>query len=172
MSKASQPTPNKPARTILGIDPGTHRVGYGLVSYVAPSSFAYVEAGILPVRGGASAEALQGLRREVAAVIRRSNPAAVGVERLFFAKNRSTAIGVSHARGVILLASAECGVPVVELSPNEVKAGITGYGLADKRAVAKMVRLMLRAPALKVIDDATDALAIAIMAARSIPGTR
>ena len=73
-------------------------------------------------------------------------------------------MAVSQARGVILLAAQESGVPLRECTPNEVKLGITGYGFADKKAVLKMVRLMLGKNDLKVIDDASDALALAILA--------
>jgi crossover junction endodeoxyribonuclease RuvC len=89
----------------------------------------------------------------------------MGIERLYFATNQKTAIAVAEARGIILLSAAEAGLPIKEYAPNEVKTGVAGYGLADKKAVLKMVKLTLGMQDLKVIDDASDALAIAIMAA-------
>jgi len=86
--------------------------------------------------------------------------------KLFFMKNQKTAMSVAEARGAIMLSAAESGLSVKEFSPNEVKAGITGYGLADKKAVLKMVRLILNQPSLNLIDDASDALAIAIVASQ------
>ena len=87
------------------------------------------------------------------------------MEKVYFSKNQKTAMSVAEARGVIILTGLEAGLKVKEFSPNEVKAGITGYGHADKQGVAKMVNLALETPRLKVIDDASDALAIAIFAA-------
>ena len=92
----------------------------------------------------------------------------MGVERVYFSKNQKTAMSVAEARGVILLAGLEAGIEIKECSPNEVKSGLTGYGLADKRGVAKMVNLALGTPNLKIIDDASDALAIAIFASGSL----
>jgi crossover junction endodeoxyribonuclease RuvC len=92
----------------------------------------------------------------------------MGIEKLYFAKNQKTAIAVAQARGVVLLSVGEHGIPVKEYTPNEVKSGITGYGFSDKKAVLKMVRLILGKHDLKIIDDASDALAIAIVAASGI----
>jgi crossover junction endodeoxyribonuclease RuvC len=89
----------------------------------------------------------------------------VAIEKLFFAKNQKTAIAVAQSRGVVLLATKEQGIRIKEYTPNEVKLGVTGYGFADKKAVLKMVRLILNKGDLKVIDDASDALALAIFAA-------
>lgn len=92
-------------------------------------------------------------------------PDVLAIEKLYFAKNQKTALAVAQARGVILLAGKEHGLRIREYAPNEVKIGVTGYGAADKKAVLKMVRLILKRPDLSVIDDASDALALAILAA-------
>ena len=92
----------------------------------------------------------------------------LGIEKLFFAKNQKTAMAVAQARGAILLAAEEAGLTIKEYAPNEVKLGIAGYGFADKKAILKMVRLMLKKPDLAVIDDASDALALAIMACNDL----
>jgi crossover junction endodeoxyribonuclease RuvC len=96
-------------------------------------------------------------------------PEAMGIEQLFFSTNQKTAMAVAEARGVLLLAAAERGVALIEISPGEMKFNIAGYGGADKRGVQKMVRLILREPLLRVIDDASDALALAILASRPRP---
>ena len=85
-----------------------------------------------------------------------------GVERLFFNKNVMTAFAVGQARGVVLLAAAERGIPVFEYGPHEVKMAVTGYGRAPKEQVQKMVQVVLGMPVLPKPDDAADALAVAI----------
>jgi crossover junction endodeoxyribonuclease RuvC len=94
-------------------------------------------------------------------------PGLMGVERLFFSKNVQTAFGVGQARGVVLLAAAQHGVPVREATPNEVKSAVAGYGAADKDQVARMVQLVLGMSELPRPDDASDALAIAAWAANT-----
>jgi len=148
---------------ILGIDPGTRRIGYGIVR----TEFAdvhFVAAGILEIKDKTDdVSALLETKRGIDALIKKYKPDAVAIEKLYFAKNQKTALSVAQARGVILLAACEKGIAIKEFSPNEVKLGVAGYGFADKKAMLKMVQLTLRAPNLKLIDDAIDALAIAIM---------
>lgn len=147
----------------LGIDPGTRRVGYGLVRREG-NELIYLAAGILKIEGVDDASALEETKVGTGALIKKYRPDALGVEKLFFAKNQKTAMAVAQARGAILLAAQEAGILIKEYAPNEVKLGIAGYGFADKKAVFKMVRLTLKKPDLAVIDDASDALALAIMA--------
>jgi crossover junction endodeoxyribonuclease RuvC len=151
---------------ILGIDPGTNRIGYGIVKKQS-GGLRFVSAGILKVKSGGSTALLE-IKNGVAGLVRKFKPEVLAVEKLFFSKNRKTAMGVAEARGVIILAALEVGLKVIEYSPNEVKAGVAGYGFADKRAVLKMVRLTLNEPGLKMIDDASDALALAILGASNI----
>ena len=92
----------------------------------------------------------------------------VAVERVFFSRNAQTAIAVGHARGVVLLAAAEAGLPVREATPNEVKSAIAGYGAADKQQVQRMVQIVLGMSALPTPDDAADALAIAVCIANGM----
>ena len=94
-------------------------------------------------------------------------PISLGVERLFFNKNVMTAFAVGQARGVVLLAAAERGLPVFEYGPHEVKMAVTGYGRSEKAQVQKMVQLMLGMSVLPKPDDAADALAVAICLAHS-----
>jgi len=149
--------------TFLGIDPGTRRIGYGLVRK-ENGSLTYLAAGILDVRSGEDNEALRETKRELDALIQKWRPDVLAVERLFFAKNAKTAIGVAQARGVVLLSAAERGLSVREYGPSEIKMGLTGYGSADKKAVLKMLRLILNKPSLDLIDDASDALGMAVFA--------
>ncbi len=150
---------------ILGIDPGSRRIGYGIIraSGAPPSILA---AGILKIRSLDSAGALNEAHQETLALIRKYRPEILGIEKLYFAKNRKTAIGVAQARGVIVALAIRQGLEVLEYSPSEVKSGVAGYGLADKQAVAKMVRAIFGKPNLRVIDDASDALAVAYLASR------
>jgi crossover junction endodeoxyribonuclease RuvC len=95
-------------------------------------------------------------------LIKRHKPDSVGVEKLFFQRNISTAIAVGQARGVVMLAIAQAGLDVAEYTPNEVKQAVAGYGSADKKQVQEMVRVLLSMPSIPKPDDAADALAIAI----------
>ncbi|TSC82837.1 MAG: crossover junction endodeoxyribonuclease RuvC [Parcubacteria group bacterium Gr01-1014_20] len=147
----------------LGIDPGFKRVGYGLVEQSLGKT-TMIKAGLLQITSSSKAIAYKEIRDELEAIIKKFEPEVLGIEKLYFSKNQKTALAVSESRGVLLLCAAENNLLVREFSPNEMKLGITGYGLADKKAVAKMVRLTLGEPGLRVIDDVTDALALAILA--------
>jgi crossover junction endodeoxyribonuclease RuvC len=149
----------------LGIDPGTHRIGYGAVAF-KEGKFSLLEQGIIEKKEkGYAAEQLLFIHEEMLALIKRLQPNVMAVEKLFFSKNQTTAMTVAEARGVILLAAAEASCPIREFSPNTVKQSISGYGSADKKAVLKMVALILGLKDFHPIDDASDALAIAITAA-------
>jgi crossover junction endodeoxyribonuclease RuvC len=148
----------------LGIDPGTRRIGYGIVEKKKDNTLRFVAAGILKIEGSNDTIALAEAKKGIVAVIKKYKPDIMGIEKLFFAKNQRTAMAVSQARGVLMLAAYDAGVPIKEYAPNEIKLGIAGYGFADKKAILKMVRLILGKQDLKVIDDASDALAGAIMA--------
>lgn len=146
---------------VLGIDPGSRRIGYGIIESGAKPRL--IDAGLIPITASTDAPALVELRTRLNELIRQHQPEIVGVERLFFTKNRTTGIAVGQARGVVLECAASTGIRIAELTPNEVKQGVTGSGNADKKAVAKMVGLILGNPELKLIDDAMDAIAIALV---------
>ncbi|MBI4094726.1 MAG: crossover junction endodeoxyribonuclease RuvC [Candidatus Liptonbacteria bacterium] len=148
---------------ILGIDPGSRRVGFGVVRNAA-EELQFIDAGTLEIKIKDNAGALRAIRDGTRRLINRYHPRVIAVERLFFSKNRRTALPVAEARGVILLVASEANAATLEFTPNEVKMGVTGHGSASKTAVAKMVRLILKKPDLSVVDDATDALALAICA--------
>lgn len=146
----------------LGIDPGTRRIGYGLVKMEGGAT-TLIAAGILKIESADDVSAIVETKKEMDKLLKKYKPNVMAVEKIYFAKNEKTALAVAQARGVVLLAGAEHRVKIKEYTPNEVKLGITGYGLADKKAVLKMVRLILREDGLRVIDDASDALALAIL---------
>ena len=152
---------------ILGIDPGTAALGYGIVESTR-GRVREVDHGCLETSPDTSLpQRLLAIHALVDELIASHEPAVVAVERLFFSKNVQTAFGVGQARGVVLLAAAQHGVPVREATPSEVKSAIAGYGAADKEQVQRMVQLVLGMAELPRPDDAADALAIAVWGANS-----
>ena len=159
---AEPPEVRSGARLVLGVDPGTARLGYAVVRSER-GKLALICADTITTSPDQEMHLrLQRIFRELIAVIRESHPAEMAIEELFFAKNATTAIGVGQARGVALLAAAETGLSVAEYKPMQVKQAIHGYGLATKAQVGEMVRVLLGLPALLRPDDAADAAAIAI----------
>ena len=150
---------------ILGIDPGTRRIGYGVVEY-AHGMISFIDAGLLTIEAKNDPHALRETKEQVYKMLKKFKPSTLSIEKLYFMKNQKTALQVAQARGVIISAAMEQGLLIQEFGPNEIKLGITGYGHSDKKAVFKMVRLILNKPALDVIDDASDALAVAILACK------
>lgn len=147
---------------ILGVDPGTAITGFGLVDYRS-NRFSMVECGCIRTQAGLPlAERLHTLYRKLLQTIRQNEPAHVAVEELFFNNNARTALAVGHARGVILLAAAESGLPVFEYTPLQVKQAVVGYGRATKAQVQYMVKTILCLPSAPSPDDVADALAVAI----------
>jgi crossover junction endodeoxyribonuclease RuvC len=152
---------------VLGIDPGTAALGYGIVESRS-GRLRMVDGGCLTTKPDASLPqrllVIHGLLDELIAL---HKPDLVAVERLFFSRNAQTAFAVGQARGVVLLAAAQAEVPVREATPNEVKVAVTGYGAADKEQVARMVAVCLGLAEPPRPDDTADALAVAIWAANS-----
>jgi crossover junction endodeoxyribonuclease RuvC len=152
---------------VLGIDPGTAALGYGIVGRTG-ARLRLVDAGCLQTPSSwALPQRLLAIHRLVVEQIELHRPDIVAVERLFFQKNAQTAFAVGQARGVVLLAAAAAEVPVREATPNEVKTAVTGYGAADKGQVGRMVAVLLGLDAPPRPDDAADAVAVAIWAANS-----
>ena len=147
---------------ILGIDPGYAIVGYGVVE-AAGAKYHPLEYGAVTTQpqedfGLRLKEIYEGMT-ELLALFR---PQAASVEKLFFLSNKTTGIGVAEARGVILLALSQAGVPLFEYNPMQVKQAVTGYGKAQKHQVQEMTRRLLGLPGIPKPDDAADALALAI----------
>jgi crossover junction endodeoxyribonuclease RuvC len=154
---------------VLGIDPGTARTGYGLVARDG-GTLRLVDYGCLETLPTQNLpRRLLEIHQAVTELIVTHKPEQLGVERLFFNKNVQTAFAVGQARGVVLLAAAEHGLPVFEYGPHEVKVAVTGYGRADKSQVQRMVQMVLGMTQLPKPDDAADALAVAICLAHARP---
>jgi crossover junction endodeoxyribonuclease RuvC len=147
----------------LGIDPGTAIVGYGLVRELEDGSLQAVEYGVIRTPAKTPmAERLNTIFDTLTDIVKQYQPDRAAVEELFFAKNVTTAMTVSQARGVILLALHRADLHINEYKPNEVKQAITGYGGADKSQMQEMVRILLNLQTIPQPDDAADALAIGI----------
>ncbi len=153
---------------ILGVDPGSITTGFGVIDYER-GRLALVEQGAIGTRRGAElAERLARIHGELAAIIARTQPAAIAVETPFAGNNVKSLVQLAHARGVILLAAQSAGLQIFEYAPRSVKSAVVGYGGAEKEQVAKMVRLLLPACAsMQLAADAADALAVAICHAHS-----
>jgi crossover junction endodeoxyribonuclease RuvC len=152
---------------VLGIDPGTAALGYGIIESRS-GRLRMIDAGCFETKPDASLPqrllAIHGLLDELIAL---HKPDLVAVERLFFSRNAQTAFAVGQARGVVLLAAAQAEVPVREATPNEVKVAVTGFGKAPKDQVGRMVAVCLSLPEPPKRDDTSDALAVAIWAANA-----
>ena len=157
---------------VLGIDPGTAAMGYGIVESTG-GRLRSIDFGVLATSPDvALPERLLAAHAGIAGLIVSHAPSVVAVERLFFSRNVQTAFAVGQARGVVLLAAAQAGLPVVEATPNEVKSAIAGYGAADKEQVQRMVQVVLGLSRPPTPDDAADALAIAVWAAGAVTSGR
>lgn len=147
----------------LGIDPGTATMGWGVVEEDGQGGVRLVDYGALTTsKNEPLARRLRMLYDGLCHIIAAHRPDTAAVEELFFSKNVTTAISVSHARGVALLALANADLAVHEYRPMAIKLAITGYGHADKQQIQEMVRLQLGLEGIPKPDDAADALAIAI----------
>ena len=147
---------------MLGIDPGYAIVGWGVVDY-GGNRFTPVDFGAVTTDAGRPfEERLAAVYDGVCGVIHRTRPQVLAIEKLFYQHNQTTVIGVAEARGVILLAAAQAGLPVYEYTPMQVKQAVTGYGKAVKKQVQEMTRILLHLTAVPKPDDTADALAMAI----------
>ena len=147
---------------ILGIDPGFAIVGWGVIEFNA-NKHKPVAFGAITTRAHTDFNLrLKQIYDDTVELIEKSKPDAVSIEKLFFTTNVTTGIQVAQARGVILLAAQQAGVPVYEYTPLQVKTAVTGYGKARKAQVMEMTRRLLHLKEVPKPDDTADALAIAI----------
>ena len=147
---------------VLGIDPGYAIVGWGVVEYVG-NRFAPVGYGaVVTEKDTPFEQRLVEIYEGVLDICKRYKPEALSIEKLYYQHNQTTVIGVAEARGVILLAAAQAGLPIYEYTPMQVKQAVTGYGKAVKKQVQEMTRILLHLPAIPKPDDTADALAMAI----------
>jgi crossover junction endodeoxyribonuclease RuvC len=148
---------------ILGLDPGTATVGYGLIE-IEDGQPSLVTYGVLSTspEDGSTARRLQLVYQGLNELLEQYRPDAAAVEELFFGRNITTAIRVGQARGVLLLALANAGIPVAEYSPPKIKEAVSGYGKASKQQVQFMVQNLLDLDEIPRPDDAADGLAVAL----------
>ena len=158
---------------IMGIDPGIAKTGFGIISSVFDSKsknqnkIKCLDYGLIETDKLLSpAQRLKRLYLELSRLINKYNPNILAVESVYFFKNLKTAIPVSQAKGVILLAAAQKKIPVHEFTPLQAKMAITGYGRAKKHQIQEMVKLLLNLKKIPSPDDAADALLMAICYSR------
>lgn len=163
---------------ILGIDPGSSRIGYGLIKKIG-AKLTLLKTGIIEIKEKDKNTKLLILGAEFKKLLKNTRPDYIAIERLFFTKNIKTGIAVAEARGLLVYLSchylqlfknknSKLEISLQEYTPQQIKQAVTNYGGADKKAVARMVALLLNTPQVNMFDDATDAIAIAICAANHI----
>ncbi len=147
---------------IIGIDPGTGILGFGVIE-ADGQKLQLVDAGVIrtPVHED-DAVRLETIYQELTDIIVAAKPQIMSVEKLFFARNVTTAMTVSQARGVVLLCARLAQLEIFEYTPMQIKQAVTGYGKADKKQMQEMVRVLLNLKEIPKPDDAADALAAAI----------
>lgn len=156
------------ATRILGVDPGTGILGFGVIE-ADKGRAQMVDAGVVrtPVKED-DAVRLQTIFEELTGIINQTKPQLMSVEKLFFARNVTTAITVAQARGVVLLCGRQAGLQIFEYTPLQIKMALTGYGRADKKQVQEMVRVVLQLREVPKPDDCADALAAALTHAQTM----
>ncbi len=152
---------------ILGIDPGSTRIGYGLIEK-SGGELKFLKAGILKIISKDKCERLVDLEKSFSALLKKERPDWAVMEKLYFTKNQKTGLEVAQSRGVLTLLITKSKIPLMEFTPLEIKQGVTGYGMADKKSVARMVAKILKIDKINEYDDATDALAGAITGSSNI----
>lgn len=150
---------------IIGIDPGTGILGFGVID-THVGKVKLVDAGVITTPAHTPLpDRLEEIYNSLTDIIRDTHPEVMAIEKLFFARNVTTAMSVSHARGVAMLTGKQAGLKIEEYTPMQIKQSMTGYGKADKKQMQEMVRMHLGLKEVPKPDDAADALAAAIMCA-------
>ncbi len=151
---------------ILGIDPGSKATGYGFIEQQG-NRLIHLDNGAITTDSKTDlALRLQRIYQEIYRLIEEHRPDVVAVEQVFMARNPASALKLGHARGVVLLAGVNAGLPVFEYSALQIKSAVVGYGRAGKHQVQQMTRVLLNLPEVAQ-EDAADALAAAICHAHS-----
>lgn len=152
---------------ILGIDPGTGRLGFGIIEQ-NQQALNLVDAGVITTHKSLSdAQRLKIIYDDLLEIIASLNPQFIAIEKLFFAQNVTTAMTVSQARGVVLLLAEQHSLGIYEYTPLQIKQALTGYGRADKKQMQSMVKILLGLNNTPKPDDCADALAAAIVCAKT-----
>lgn len=152
---------------IIGIDPGTAIVGYGIVDYKDGECTLVTSGSIQTDKNSDDASRLCEIEKDLATILEMYKPEAASVEKLFFFKNQKTIITVAQGRGVILATLAKFGIKIFEYTPLQIKMSITGYGKATKSDVAEMVKRLITYKVFPKLDDSADAIAMAVCHIRS-----
>lgn len=162
MNHSSANVSSRPKR-IIGIDPGTGILGFGVID-VLRGKTKLVTAGVIKTPAHTPLpERLEEIYQGLHEIISETQPDTMAIEKLFFAQNITTAISVSHARGVAMLTGQQANMKIEEYTPLQIKQTMTGYGRATKKQIQEMVRLQLGLKTVPKPDDCADALAAAIM---------
>jgi crossover junction endodeoxyribonuclease RuvC len=153
---------------ILGIDPGTGILGFGLIDF-DKNKPKLIDGGVIrtPLKQPDSQRLLT-IYNELGEIIKTHKPSVMAVEKLFFAQNVTTAMSVSQARGVVLLCGQQAGLELHEYTPLQIKMALTGYGRADKKQMQEMVKTILGLKSVPKPDDCADAIAAAICCSMSV----
>ena len=154
---------------ILGIDPGTTRIGYAVIEKKDSDNLNLLTCGCLESKNKEQKDRLKEISDLILDLILKYRPEVLAIEKLFFTKNAKTALAVAEARGVIINSANSLTLNVREFTPLEVKVAITGYGKAEKDQVRKMVCRILKLEKIPKLDDTSDALAIALTACYTNP---
>ncbi len=150
---------------IIGIDPGTGILGFGVIDAKGANT-KLVTAGVIRTPAHTPLpERLEEIYNGLTEIIEETKPDVMAIEKLFFAQNITTAMSVSHARGVAMLTGQQAKLRIEEYTPLQIKQTMTGYGRADKKQIQEMVRQQLKLKEVPKPDDCADALAAAIMCA-------
>ena len=148
---------------IIGIDPGTGILGFGVIEVSARGNPKMITAGVITTPAHTPLEdRLLEIFDGLTEIIAETKPEVMSIEKLFFAQNVTTAITVSHARGVAMLTGKQAGLEIAEYTPLQIKQTLTGYGRASKKQMQEMVKLQLGLNSIPKPDDAADGLAAAI----------
>lgn len=147
---------------IIGIDPGTGILGFGVIEII-DGKMKVIDAGVVTTPAHTPLDVrLEDIFDSLTSIIEQTKPDSMSIEKLFFAQNVTTAMSVAHARGVAMLAGRKAKLPIAEYTPLQIKQSVTGYGKADKKQVQEMVRIQLGLSKVPKPDDCADALAASI----------
>ena len=155
---------------IFGIDPGSDRTGYGCIETAGGRHHLVICGSLSAPARSTFPEKLRHVHAGLATLLALHRPDCVAVENIFYARNVRSALKLGHARGVVLLAAAQAGLPVAEYAPTEIKLAVVGFGRAEKHQVQQMIKLLLGLDAVPSPHDAADALAVAICHVHSATG--
>ena len=153
---------------ILGIDPGMAIVGYSLIDFDGENCSLISSGSIQTKKGDRESARLLEIYNDMNTIVKKLQPEAAAIEKLFFVHNQTTVMPVAHARGVIMTVLEQYNIPIFEYTPMEVKKVLTGFGRAEKKEVEQMVKISLQTDTLPKLDDTIDSIAIAICHTRKI----